>query len=152
MHLSVIIVNYNVRHFLENALASIEKASRGLDVETIVVDNASSDGSVEMLRSSFPNVRLIANPHNAGFGVANNQAMKIAAGEYFLLLNPDTIVQEDTFSVMLDFFREHGDVGMAGCKVLNPDGSLQLACRRSFPTPWVAFTKVTGLSSLFPRS
>lgn len=152
MQLSVIIVNYNVRPFLENALTSVRKASRGIAVEIIVVDNASADGSVQMVRQSFPEVTLIVNEQNRGFGAANNQAMRRAGGEYFLLLNPDTIVQENTFAVMLEFFRAHPEAGMAGCKVLNPDGTLQLACRRSFPTPWVAFTKVSGLSTILPSS
>ena len=152
MDLSIIIVNYNVKEFLQQALTSIQQAGRSLDYEVIVVDNASSDGSVELIREKFPDVRLIANEENHGFAVANNQAMKIARGNFILLLNPDTIVQENTFSVILDFFRQHSDCGMIGCKILNPDGSLQLACRRSFPTPWVAFTKIVGLSRLLPRS
>lgn len=152
MKLSVLIVNYNVRAFLENTLATVAKAVAGIESEIIVIDNASSDGSVEMLRGKFPSVKVIANEKNVGFAAANNIGMRIATGEYFLLLNPDTIVQEDTVGVMLDFFKDHPEAGLAGCKILNPDGSLQLACRRSFPTPWVAFTKIFGLSSLFPRS
>ncbi|MFI5251799.1 MAG: glycosyltransferase [Bacteroidota bacterium] len=152
MEVSVVIVNYNVRPFLENALNSLRKALSGIDAEIIVVDNASTDGSIEMLRSSFPEVMLIINEYNAGFGAANNTAMKRSTGRFILLLNPDTIVQEDTVRVMIKFFGEHAEVGIAGCKVLNPDGTLQLACRRSFPKPWVAFTKVSGLSSLFQGS
>lgn len=152
MDLSVIIVNYNVRPFLENSLVSIGKAMQGITGEVIVVDNASDDGSVDMMRQKFPSVRIIANERNTGFGSANNQAMRIAGGRFFLLLNPDTVVQEDTFHRMIDFFNNHPDAGLAGCRVLNPDGTLQLPCRRSFPTPWVAFTKISGLSSLFPSS
>jgi O-antigen biosynthesis protein len=152
MDVSVIIVNYNVRPFLENALNSLRKALAGVDSEILVVDNASTDGSIEMLQDSFPDVKLIINPVNVGFGAANNTAMKQSSGKFILLLNPDTVVQEDTVKIMMEFFRQHPDAGMAGCRVLNPDGTLQLACRRSFPTPWVAFTKVTGLSSLFPGS
>lgn len=152
MDVSVIIINYNVRPFLQNALTSLRKSLETISAEIIVVDNASTDGSVEMIQSSFPDIKLIVNTRNAGFGSANNTAMKIASGRYFLLLNPDTLVQENTVSVMVEFFDKHAEVGIAGCQVLNPDGSLQLACRRSFPTPWVAFTKVTGLSSLFPDS
>ena len=103
MRLSVIIVNYNVRPFLENALASLRKAARNLDVETFVVDNASTDGSVEMVRNVFPEVKLLANERNTGFGAANNQAARCARGEYLLLLNPDTIIQEDTLDVMVHF-------------------------------------------------
>ncbi len=152
MDLSVVIVNYNVRQFLESALTSIEKAMQGLEGEILVVDNASDDGSVEMVRSKFPSVRLLTNPTNLGFARANNLALRMTSGDFILLINPDTVVQEDTFRVMLNFFREYPDAGLAGCKVLNPDGSFQLACRRSFPTPWVAFTKTFGLSALFPRS
>ncbi|MFN0158902.1 MAG: glycosyltransferase [Bacteroidota bacterium] len=152
MDLSIIIVNYNVRHFLENALASLKRASAGLSVEVFVVDNASDDGSVEMLRDKFPEVILIESKVNLGFARANNIALKQARGRHFLLINPDTIVQEDTLHVMLDFFKNNPTVGLAGCEILNPDGSFQLPCRRSFPTPWVAFTKIMGLSSLFPTS
>jgi GT2 family glycosyltransferase len=152
MQLSVIIVNYNVRAFLENAIVSVCKASGGLQAEVIVVDNASDDGSVEMMRQKFPSVKLIVNEKNLGFATANNIALREAHGKYVLLLNPDTVVQEDTLHVMMEFLDQHPDVGLAGCKILNPDGTLQLACRRSFPTPWVAFTKIVGLSAVFPRS
>jgi GT2 family glycosyltransferase len=152
LKLSIIIVNYNVRPFLESALVSVQKAMEGIDGEVIVVDNASDDGSAEMLRQRFPDVRLIVNGKNLGFAAANNVALKTSQGEQILLLNPDTLIQEDTLRVMINFLDNHPDVGLAGCKVLNPDGSFQLACRRSFPTPWVAFTKIAGLSSIFPRS
>jgi GT2 family glycosyltransferase/lipopolysaccharide/colanic/teichoic acid biosynthesis glycosyltransferase len=152
MRISVIIVNYNVRPFLENALVSIQKAMQGLTGEIIVVDNASDDGSAEMVQTKFPTVRLMVNEKNLGFAAANNLALREAKGDYFLLINPDTVIQEDTLRTMLGFFEEHLNVGLAGCKILNPDGTLQLACRRSFPTPWVALTKVAGLSALFPKS
>ncbi|MBK7256575.1 MAG: glycosyltransferase [Ignavibacteriae bacterium] len=152
MDLSVIIVNYNVRQFLENALTSIGRALEGLTGEIIVVDNASDDGSAAMVRAKFPAVRLIESAENLGFARANNLALREARGRHLLLINPDTIVQEDTCRVMVDFLDAHPEVGLAGCKILNPDGSFQLPCRRSFPTPWVAFTKTVGLSSLFPRS
>lgn len=152
MQISVIIVNYNVKVFLAHTLDAVKRSMNNINGEIIVVDNASDDGSVEMLKEKFPDVRLIVNKKNIGFGAANNLAMKEARGEYFLLLNPDTVIQEDTVRVMVDFMQQHPTVGIAGCKILNPDGSLQLACRRSFPTPWVAFTKISGLSSLFPRS
>jgi GT2 family glycosyltransferase len=151
MQLSVIIVNYNVRAFLENALISVRKAIAGIPGELFVVDNASDDGSVEMLRQKFPDVKLIVNPTNRGFAAANNQALRESGGKYVLFLNPDTIVQEDTFRVMLEFMEQHESAAMAGCKILNPDGSLQLGCHRSTPTPWVAFTRIIGLSTLFPR-
>lgn len=152
LQLSVIIVNYNVREFLDHALTSLRKAMKGIRGEIIVVDNASDDGSVEMVRKRYPNVELIASDLNLGFAKANNVALKRARGKYLLLINPDTVVQEDTLRVMIGFFEEHSEVGLAGCKILNPDGTFQLACRRSFPTPWVAFTKIFGLSALFPQS
>ena len=150
--LSIIIVNYNVKEFLLNLLDSIRIAAINISIEIIVVDNASDDGSVELLREKSPNVKLIANKTNVGFGAANNQAMQIASGKYFLLINPDAIVREDTFTKMIEFFERTSEVGIAGCKVLNPDGTLQPACRRSFPGPWTSFTKVIGLSRLFPKS
>ncbi len=152
MDLSVIIVNYNVRQFLENTLTSLLRAMEGVEGEVFVVDNASDDGSVEMVKTKFPRVCLIQNRENVGFARANNLALKRATGKHLLLINPDTIVQEDTIKVMLKFFRETHDAGLAGCKILNPDGTFQLPCRRSFPTPWVAFTKIFGLSALFPKS
>lgn len=152
MDLSVIIVNYNVKEFLQNLLHSIEKASANLSKEIIVVDNASDDGSVEVIREKFPYVNLIDNKINAGFGKANNQGLAIAKGKYILFINPDCIVSEDTLDKMISFFGGHSDCALAGCKILNSDGTLQLACRRSFPGPWTSFTKVTGLSNLFPKS
>ncbi len=150
--LSVIIVNYNVREFLRQSLLSLRQALQNLDAEIFVVDNASNDGSVAMVGQEFPEVELIANRENAGFAAANNQALRQARGEFVVLLNPDTVVQEDTFTAIQTFFAKHPDTGMVGCKVLNPDGTLQLACRRSFPTPWIAFTRLSGLSRLFPKS
>jgi len=150
--LSVIIINYNVKEFVQNLLYSIEKAKQNLSLEIFVVDNASDDGSVEIIREKFPYVNLIANRTNIGFGAANNLAMSKASGRHFLLINPDTIVKEDTLVKMTEFLNTNESAGIAGCKVLNPDGSLQLPCRRSFPGPWTSFTKVTGLSSLFPKS
>lgn len=152
MLISVIIVNYNVRLFLEHALVSLQKAMEGLEGEIIVVDNASDDGSADVVRTKFPHARLILNKTNVGFAAANNIALKHARGKYLLLINPDTVVQEDTLTTMVKFFEDHPGVGLAGCKILNPDGTLQLACRRSFPTPWIAFTKIIGLSALFPHS
>ncbi len=152
MVVSVIIVNYNVRAFLENALLSIQKAMTMVEGEIIVVDNASDDGSVEMVKQKFPGVKLIINERNLGFAAANNIAIRESQGSYILLLNPDSVLQEDTLKIMINFLDQRQDVGLAGCKILNPDGTLQLACRRSFPTPWVAFTKITGLSTLFPTT
>ncbi|PJC57545.1 MAG: glycosyl transferase, partial [Ignavibacteria bacterium CG_4_9_14_0_2_um_filter_37_13] len=152
MDLSIIIVNYNVKEFLQNLLTSLSKAVANLSSEIIVVDNGSDDGSVELLRNKFPQVTLISNEENLGFSKANNLGLRIAKGKNLLLLNPDTIVQEDTFEKLIKFFEEHQDAGMIGCKILNPDGTLQLACRRSFPGPWTSFCKVSGLSTMFPKS
>jgi len=152
LDLSIIIVNYNVKEFLQNLIHSIEKASLNLTKEILIVDNASDDGSVEFIKEKFPQIKLIANQKNLGFGKANNIGLKQANGKYILLINPDTLVAEDTFEKMIKFFESNSEAGLAGCKILNPDGSLQLACRRSFPGPWTSFTKVTGLSNLFPNS
>lgn len=152
MDLSIIIVNYNVKEFLQNLLTSLSKAVANLSAEIIIVDNGSDDGSIEMLNEKFPGVTLISSKINLGFSKANNLGLKIATGKFLLLLNPDTIVQEDTFEKLIQFFNENQDAGMVGCKILNPDGTLQLACRRSFPGPWTSFCKVSGLSSLFPKS
>ncbi len=149
---SIIIVNYNVKEFILNLLHSLNRALQGMTSEIIIVDNASQDDSVPVLRKLHPEVRLIANEENLGFSKANNLGLKEATGRYLMLLNPDTVVQEDTFRVMIDFMDAHPDVGMSGCKLISPDGSLQPACRRSFPTPWVSFTKLVGLSNLFPKS
>ncbi|MCW8806111.1 MAG: glycosyltransferase [Ignavibacteriaceae bacterium] len=152
MDLSIIIVNYNVKEFLQNLLHSIEKASSKISKEIIVIDNASDDGSVEVIKDKFPSINLIENKINVGFGRANNQGLAVAKGNYILFINPDCIVSEDTFDKMISFFESHPDCGLAGCKILNSDGTLQLACRRSFPGPWTSFTKVTGLSNMFPNS
>jgi GT2 family glycosyltransferase len=152
MDISIIIVNYNVKEFLQNLLHSINKSVQNISHEIIIVDNDSHDGSVELIQQNFPEVKLIINKENLGFGKANNIAMKQAEGEYFLLLNPDTLLSEDTLKEMMSFLKNNPDAGIAGCKILNPDGTLQLACRRSFPGPWTSFCKVMGLSNLFPHS
>ncbi len=150
--ISIIIVNYNVKEFVKNLLHSLHKALENYSSEIIVVDNASSDGSVENIKEKFPYVKVIPNKKNVGFGKANNQGLDIAKGQYIILLNPDTIVREDTFSKLIKFIKTKPEAGMVTCKVLNPDGTLQLACRRSFPGPWTSFTKIVGLSKLFPKS
>ncbi|MEI8133751.1 MAG: glycosyltransferase [bacterium] len=154
MDISIIIVNYNVREFLRGALESVERSltAGGLRGEIFVVDNASRDRSVEMVRQDYPEVKVIALQENAGFGKANNLAMRQATGDYLLILNPDTIVGEDTLRVMVDFMRSNPEVGASGCKLLNADGSFQMSCRRGFPTPWASFTKLSGLSTFFPSS
>ena len=152
MDFSIIIVNYNVKEFLQNLLHSIDKAAQNIWHEIIIVDNASDDGSIEFLQQKFPNVKLIVNKENLGFGKANNIGMKTAKGKYLLLLNPDTLLSENLLQEMITFLDKTPEAGMAGCKILNPDGTLQLACRRSFPGPWTSFCKVTGLSTIFPKS
>ena len=152
MKLSIIIVNYNVKYFLEQALYATQKALRGIDGEIIVVDNNSADGSVEMVQAKFPDVTLIANKKNTGFSTANNQGIKISKGEYVLLLNPDTVVQEDTFSSTLKFMDEHPDAGALGVKMVDGKGIFLPESKRSLPTPAVSFFKIFGFSSLFPKS
>ncbi len=154
MDISIIIVNYNVREFLRGALESVRRslAASGLSGEVMVVDNASRDGSQAMVSQDFPEVKLYALESNVGFGRANNIGMRDAKGDYQLILNPDTILGEDTLRVMVDFMRSHPECGVSGCKLLNADGSFQVSCRRGFPTPWASFTKLFGLSSAFPNS
>jgi O-antigen biosynthesis protein len=152
MKLSVIIVNYNVRHFLEQCLHSVLKASKGIEAEVFVVDNASVDGSCHMVREKFPVIHLIENKTNAGFSVANNQAIRLSSGEYVLLLNPDTVVEEDTFTKTMDFMDTHPDAGGLGVKMIDGKGKFLPESKRGLPTPWVAFYKIFGLSALFPRS
>ncbi|MEM1041559.1 MAG: glycosyltransferase [Bacteroidota bacterium] len=149
---SVVIVNYNVREFLEQALGSVERASASLSVETFVVDNNSVDGSVAMVRERFPGVRVVANEENVGFARANNQAIREAKGRYLLILNPDTLVQEDTLRSLVAFMDAHPEAGAAGCRILNPDGTSAPESRRAFPTPSVALYRMLGLSRLFPKS
>ncbi|MBV2247244.1 MAG: glycosyltransferase [Lentimicrobium sp.] len=152
MKLSVVIVNYNVKYFLEQCLHSVEKAIEDIDSEVFVVDNNSVDGSVEMVAEKFPWVNLIANTENTGFSVANNQAIKIAKGEYILLLNPDTLVELDTFSKSVEFMDKHPDAGGLGIKMVDGNGRFLPESKRGLPTPIVAFYKIFGLSSLFPKS
>lgn len=150
--LSVIIVNYNVRFFLEQALLSVRKAIRNIEAEIIVVDNCSVDGSVEMLKEKFTDVILIENKENVGFAKANNQAIRIAKGEFVLLLNPDTVVEEDTFTKCVGFMKEHPEAGGLGVKMLDGKGNFLPESKRGFPTPFVAFCKAFGLSRLLPKS
>ena len=153
MKLSVIIVNYNVKHFLEQCLYSVRRAAEKVQsAEVIVVDNASSDGSVGYIRNRFPDIRLIASNENLGFARANNLAMRESKGEYVLLLNPDTIVAENTFLHFVDFMDKHPDAGACGAYMLHTDGTFALESRRGLPTPFVAFCKMSGLTSLFPKS
>jgi GT2 family glycosyltransferase len=152
MDLSIIIVNYNVKYFLEQALQSVYKASEHINAEVFVVDNNSVDGSVEMVRSKFPSVKLIENKDNKGFSTANNQAIKLATGRYILLLNPDTVVAEDTFEKIITFMDTHHDAGGLGVKMHDGKGNFLAESKRGLPTPSAAFYKIFGLSALFPNS
>jgi O-antigen biosynthesis protein len=152
MKLSVIIVNYNVKYFLEQCLKSVYISGNNIEMEVFVVDNNSVDGSVEMVREKFPNVILIANKENTGFSRANNQAINLAVGEYILLLNPDTVVEDDTFEKVVGFMDKTPDAGGLGVKMIDGQGIFLPESKRGLPTPTVAFYKVFGLSALFPRS
>ena len=152
MRLSIVIVNYNVRHFLEQALGSVRRAMQGIEGEVWVVDNNSVDDSVRMVRERFPEVQLIANTDNPGFAVANNQAIRQCKGAFVLLLNPDTLVEEDTFHKCLQFMDAHPEAGALGVKLIDGSGKYLPESKRGFPSPWVAFCKTFGLSALFPRS
>ena len=150
--LSVIIVNYNVKHFIEQCLFSVFQASENFTCEVFVVDNNSVDGSIGLIKEKFPKVYLIENKINTGFSVANNQALKLATGEYVLLLNPDTVVQEDTFTKVLAFMDETPNAGGLGVKMLDGQGNFAPESKRGMPTPSVAFYKMVGLAKLFPNS
>jgi O-antigen biosynthesis protein len=152
MKLSVVIVNYNVKFFLEQCLHSVDAAVKGLEAEIFVVDNNSVDGSVEMVAEKFPDVKLIANRENTGFSKANNQAIQQAEGEYILLLNPDTVVEHDTFTRSVAFMDAHPDAGGLGIKMVDGKGRFLPESKRGLPTPIVAFYKIFGLSALFPKS
>lgn len=159
MKLSIIIVNYNVKYFLEQCLHSclkgleqVREAHPSWEGEIFVVDNNSVDGSVEMVEDRFASVKLIANCDNKGFSRANNQAIKMATGEYVLLLNPDTVVAEDTFLKCLEFMDENPDGGGLGVKMIDGKGEFLPESKRGLPAPDVAFYKIFGLSNLFPKS
>ena len=157
MKLSVIIVSYNVKHYVEQCLRSVLRAADGIATEVFVVDNASDDNTIPHLRSRFPvadypHVYFIQNARNVGYGCANNQAVERARGEYVLFLNPDTLITENTLKDCLQFADAHPDMGGLGVKMLGADGSFAFESRRGLPTPWTAFCKMSGLCSLFPRS
>ena len=150
--LSVVIVNYNVRYFLEQALYAVRKAAQGMATEVFVVDNNSVDSSCDMVREKFPEVILIANKDNPGFSKANNQAIRISKGKYVLLLNPDTVVQEDTFHKTVAFMDAHPEAGGLGIRMIDGSGRFLPESKRGFPSPMVAFYKAFGLAGLFPKS
>lgn len=151
MELSVVILNYNVRYFLELCLQSVLRATRDLDAEIIVVDNASADDSCAFVRAHFPQVKLLALGDNFGFPKGNNLGVLEAKGEYLCILNPDTVVAEDTFTQLLAFSGNKSDLGAIGCRLVDGKGVFLPESKRGIPTPWVAFTKVTGLYKIFPK-
>ena len=152
MQLSVIILNYNVRYFLEQCVLSVQEALSNIDGEIIVVDNNSSDASCQMMKTLFPNVKLIENKTNSGFPKGNNIGVAEAKGDYICILNPDTVVAEDTFEKILAFAEKQSDLGIVGCKLIDGTGNFLPESKRGIPTPWVAFTKITGLYHFFPKN
>lgn len=147
MQLSVIILNYNVRYFLEQCVLSVQKALENIDGEIIVIDNNSTDNSCSMMKELFPNVKLIENKENLGFPKGNNIGVAQAKGEYICILNPDTVVAEDTFEKILNskFQIPNSEIGIVGCKLIDGTGNFLPESKRGIPTPWVAFTKIFGL-------
>jgi N-acetylglucosaminyl-diphospho-decaprenol L-rhamnosyltransferase len=158
LDLSIVILNYNTRDHLRACLCALQtegSTSLGggsVEAEVIVVDNASVDGSADMVAGEFPWVRLIRSPRNGGFAFGNNQALTSCRGQTVLLLNPDTLMPPGGLARLLACLQAHPEAGVIGPKLLKPDGSMHLACRRSFPTPSVAFYRISGLSRLFPKS
>jgi GT2 family glycosyltransferase len=154
MQLSVIILNYNVRYFLELCVLSVQKAIQNIEAEIIVIDNNSSDDSCAMMKQRFPNIKLIENKENSGFPKGNNIAVKEAKGEYLCILNPDTVVSEDTFEKILNsqLLTSNSQLGIVGCKLIDGTGNFLPESKRGIPTPWVAFTKIFGLYKVFPKS
>ena len=152
MKLSVVIVSYNVCQLLEDCLRSVEKDLAGIDSEIYVVDNASSDHTVERLQPLFPAVHFVANTENVGFARANNQAIRLSQAEYVLLLNPDTVVHEGTLRGTLDFLDSHPEAGGAGVRMLTREGDPAPESRRAVPTPWVAFLKMLGFTRRYYMS
>jgi len=152
MKLSIVIVNWKTKELTAAAIASVFAQTKALLFEVILIDNNSGDGSVEALRAQFPQITIIANEHNLGFGRANNQGMRQAKGQYVMLLNSDTVVLDHALEKMVAYLDEHPEVMMVGPKVLNADGTFQHACRRMLPTPASSFYHLFGLVKIFRRS
>ncbi|QAT41046.1 glycosyltransferase family 2 protein [Clostridium sp. JN-9] len=148
--LSIIIVSWNTKDLVRDCLNSIKKCTHSISYKVFLVDNNSSDGTVQMVKHEFKDVTLIANKTNNGFAKANNQAIKISDSRYIILLNPDTIVHENALDNMVHYLQQHEDVGIVGCKLLNPDGSLQESCRR-FPDLSTYSTILLKLHTVFPN-
>ncbi|WP_294823145.1 glycosyltransferase family 2 protein [uncultured Flavobacterium sp.] len=151
MQLSVIILNYNVRYFLELCIISVQKALEGINSEIIVVDNNSPDDSCAMVKDRFPSIKLIENEENSGFPKGNNIGVAVAKGEYICILNPDTVVSEDTFAKALAFAEAKTNLGMVGVKFIDGTGNFLPESKRGLPTPWVALTKMAGFYKIFPK-
>lgn len=151
MNLSIIIVNYRTQDLTLACIASVFSSITSYNYEIILIDNASNDGTIEAVNELFPQVITITNTTNVGFSKANNQGIRIAQGRYVLLLNSDTIVQQDTLQTMIHFMDENPTVGASGCKIVLPDGSLDKACKRGFPTPSASFYYAFGFAKLFPK-
>jgi GT2 family glycosyltransferase len=152
MQLSVIILNYNVRFFLEQCVLSVQKALQDIDGEIIVIDNNSTDDSCAMMKKLFPSITLIENKENLGFPKGNNIGVAQAKGEYLCILNPDTVVAEDSFTKILAFAKSKTNLGIVGCKLIDGTGAFLPESKRGVPTPWVAFTKIFGLYKIFPNN
>lgn len=152
MQLSIIILNYNVRYFLELCVLSVQNATQNIDAEIIVIDNNSQDDSCVMMKKCFPNVKLIENKENLGFPKGNNIGVAAAQGEYICILNPDTVVAEDTFTKVMAFAKKQKDLGIVGVKLIDGTGNFLPESKRGIPTPFVAFTKITGLYKIFPKT
>jgi GT2 family glycosyltransferase len=150
--LSIVVASYNTREFLRACLESVRTATIGLQAEVLVVDNNSTDGSATMVEEYFPEVEVLRNDANEGFSRANNRALARARGAAVLLLNPDTLVPPETLRCLLGILAEHPEAGVLGCRILRPDGTLDEACRRSFPTPLSALARILSLDRLFPKS
>lgn len=155
MTISIIIVSYNVKHYLEQCIWSVIQSAKDIEYEIFIVDNNSTDDSPAYLKKAFqqcPNLHFICNKDNIGFGHANNQALRQAKGEFILFLNPDTILTENTLTDYINFYREHPEAGAVGVKMLRPNGKFALESRRGLPTPFTSCCKMLGLSRLFPKS
>lgn len=151
MQLSIIILNYNVSNFLEQCVLSVKSALSAIDAEIIVIDNNSSDDSCTMMKRRFPEVKLIENKQNLGFPKGNNIGVAQAKGEYICILNPDTVVAEDTFIKVMAFAKKQKNLGIIGCKLIDGTGNFLPESKRGIPTPFVAFTKIAGLYKIYPK-
>lgn len=149
---SVVVVNFNVQEYVANLFSSLYRASNGLRLEIFLIDNSSIDGSIPYLKERFPSVHYVRNKDNVGFGKANNQAIMQAKGDFTLIINPDTLVSEDTLHSCIQAMKKDPKIGALGCKILNADGSFAPESKRSFPSIWSSFCKASGLTALFPRS